>query len=490
MDEIIAGRLRDCTSLPGIPDVARRLIELANQPETGMAQICDCVSMDPELSAKFLRMARSPHYPTRRNAANLRQAISLLGAHASIRIALSLSLVQSGQWTSAVRTIDPAQFWQRAMLSALASRALGERSHLKKLDDLFLAGLLQDIGILVFDAMMPDEYQRICGKWQTHDELLTAELDAFGAGHDEVGYWLLKRWNMPDYLALSCLGSHRLKREMEAMSKMSACIAVSGMIADHFLDPNNKETLTALVDAAQQYLDMDSGTLAGVLDIVAARLPETAELFGVNLLGTIKINALVPEARDLQMLRRLGQSRGPERNSMRDALTGAANRSFLDSVLHSEFELATRHGWPLSVAMIGLDHFEKLGDSPGQPAGDSVLLSVAHRIQGQIRPDDIFARYGSKEFIVVLPGTPLEQMLALLMRLKESIGALGRGHEKGAFMDVTASIGVASHMDSGVRFERKDELLKAVGEARDRARRAGRNHLEIWRGHQRGVHDG
>lgn len=484
MNENIAERLRYCTTLPSIPGVAMRIVDLANKPASSMAQICDYVSMDPALSAKFLKVASSPLYLTRRSATNVRQAISLLGTHASIMIALSFSLVHSNLDAPGSKHIDRTHFWRRAMLSALACRALGETCKLKKLDDLFLAGLLQDIGILVLDAMKPEEYKQLNRLSHNHDELTRAEHDAFGAGHDEVGYWLLKRWKLPDYLALSCLANHSLKKEKEAMSRMSACIAVSGMIADHFLDPNNKEVLNAAIDAAREYLDIDSGTLAAVLDLVAGRLPAAEDLFDIKLMDTLEINAIISEARDLQMLRQLSKTRELERNSLRDALTGAHNRGFMDGVLQREFELASRQGWPLSVAMIDLDHFKNVNDSHGHPMGDSVLISVVRSIQSQLRPDDIFARYGGEEFVLLLPGTALEPTVKLLVRLKNSIGNLEHVVPKGPPLKVTASIGVATHMDCGVQFNRPEDIIKAVDEALYRAKHAGRNRVETWHGHQ------
>ena len=483
MNENIAERLRYCTTLPSAPGVAMRIIDLANRPDSSMVQICDCVSMDPALSAKFLKVARSPLYLTRRTATNVRQAISLLGTHASIMIALSFSLLNSMKAADSPSKIDRTQFWRRSMISALACRALGEKMGLKKLDDLFLAGLLQDIGVLAFDAMMPDEYKLVNRVSLSHEELVQAERNAFGTGHDEVGYWLLKRWRLPEYLAQASLASHSMTLVKEAMSKMTACIAVSGSIADHFLHPYDSEITARAYQYAADYLDMNSENLAGILDIVAARLPAAEELFDIDLIGESEVNAVMAEARDLQLLRQLSKSQEIERLSQRDALTGAHNRGFLESVLQREFELASRHGWPLSVAMIDLDHFKNVNDTHGHPVGDSVLVSVVRRVQNQLRPDDIFARYGGEEFIVILPGTPLVSTMHIVQRIKDSVGSIEHIHDKGEPFRVTVSAGVAAHMDGDVQFKRPEEIIKAVDDALYKAKHGGRNRVEAWEGH-------
>lgn len=480
MNENIAQRLRYCSTLPSLPGVAIRIIDLANRPDTSMVQICEQVSMDPALSAKFLKVARSPLYLTRRAANNVRQAVSLLGTHASIMIALSFSLMHPFRSNDSSKHIDTPAFWRRAVLCALACRALGEKCGLKKLDDLFLAGLMQDIGILVFDVMMPDEYAPVNMAASGHDALLEAERETFGSGHDEVGYWLLKRWKLPDYLALSCLASHSLTREKEAMSRMTACIAVSGYIADQFLNLGNREIAAMATRMAREYLDLEDDGLADVLDAVAVGLPEAEDLFDISLLDSSEISAIMSEARDLQMLRQLKKSRELERNSQRDALTGAHNRGYFDTILEREFELATRHNWPLSVAMIDLDHFKSVNDTYGHQAGDSVLISVVRTVQNQLRPDDIFARYGGEEFVIILPGTNLENTLRILSRLKDNIEAAVHSLAQGQQLRVTASIGVATHMDGGMQFSRTDEIINAVDQAMYLAKSQGRNRVEPW----------
>ena len=483
MNEDIIKRLRYCPNLPTLPAVALRIVELTHKPDTSMAEISAEVSMDPALSAKFLRLAHSPLYQTRRTATNIRQAISLLGTHAATMIALSFSLMSAFR-SHAEEDGDPNYFWRRAMLSALVCRALGEESGVKKLDDLFLAGLLQDIGMLAYEVMMPEEYARVNVPGLRNDELLAAEREAFDAGHDEVGHWLLKHWNLPDYLALSCLAAHSLVQEPEAMSKMTACIAVSGLIAERFLFPGDAEVALRCSVAARDYLGLSEDNLQAVIELIASRIPEAEKLFDIPILNQSEITAIITEAKDLQMLRQLQKAKELENNSQRDALTGAHNRGYLDIILQREFELSSIHGWPLSVAMIDLDHFKDVNDRYGHPAGDGVLISIVRALQGQLRPDDVFARYGGEEFILVLPGTNLKNAVLLLSRLQETINNIDHVMDDGTIMKVTASMGVLTHMDGGIRFNRKEDIIHAVDQTMYAAKHLGRNRIEVWKGEE------
>lgn len=480
MDEKLAQRFRFCTTLPSIPAVAIKVIELANDPYTDLIQICNQISYDPALSAKIIKAANSPLYKSRRAPENVRQAISMLGTYAAIMIALSFSLTSSLMKQSGSENSSTSYFWRRTILSALASRALGERIGYKTPDDLFLAGLLQDIGVLAFDAMMPEEYAHIFATANNHDELLLAERAAFGSGHDEVGYELLKRWKLPDYIAMSCLASHSQPGPATSESVITGCIAVSGYIADYLLNPKDQRALSAAVDAAGRWLDLDNAALTEIIEIMKIGLHPVEELFEVNIIHPAELNGIVAEARELLEMHTFLRMRDLEERSQRDALTGAYNRGFFDNALQREFDLSNRQGLPFTVAMIDIDHFKNINDKYGHQVGDAILVAVVREIFGQIRQDDIFARYGGEEFAVILPGTSLLSSAKLLVRLKDSISAITHPCEDGSEIKVTVSIGVVSNMDGGERFEHQADLVKAADQALYAAKHAGRNQIVVW----------
>ena len=472
MNPLIAQRLQHCTTLPTLPAVALQVIALASSPEVHMRELCDKVSCDPALTAKLIKVSNSAFYQSRRKPSNVREAVGLMGMRASVMIALSFSLANAFR-SQPGAPLDMTLFWRRALLSALAARALGARRGLEYIDDLFTAALLQDVGVLAFAMMMPDEYAPLYGTAPDIDALLEAERAAFDCGHDEVGHWLLSRWKLPDYLAQACLASHA--SQAEPQPGMHACIAASGPVADLLLYPGNPAMAGRAVHAAAR-LGLDAAAISDALKRLSSEAPAMEELFDITLLRQQEAATILAQAQELLVAHQVHEMREMEARSQRDALTGAHNRRHFEEVVRREFELSNRHGWPLTVALLDIDHFKAVNDTFGHQAGDMVLIAMVRAIMKELRQEDLFARFGGEEFALVLPGTSAAAAGKLLLRLKRVVSGLMVQHEQ-QLVTVTASFGMASHMDGERRFDTHEAFVKAADEALYAAKHAGRDRV-------------
>lgn len=161
-----------------------------------------------------------------------------------------------------------------------------------------------------------------------------------------------------------------------------------------------------------------------------------------------------------------------ERQALTDSLTGIHNREKFDETLALEVDRARRYGTPLSLIMFDIDHFKDVNDLHGHQVGDTVLISLTRIISAHIREHDIFARWGGEEFMILAPGIPAESAAQLAEKLRglvEEADFPVAGH-------VTISLGVA-------QFQADDtprSLAKQVDDALYRAKRGGRNRVEIF----------
>ncbi|MDH5572152.1 MAG: HDOD domain-containing protein, partial [Gammaproteobacteria bacterium] len=199
--------LASCSNLPSLPSVVIKIIDASKDPEIGIADVADILSVDPALSAKLLRIANSSMYSRRRKITNLREALSLLGLDAALTISLSFSLVKTLSNNSDSKN-NYDIFWRRSILSATIARQIALKLQLPNLEDFFIAGLLQDIGILAIDCTMMTCMDSSCES--NHLGRIHCEKNSLGVDHSDVGAWLLKSWDLPEKLYKAVLCSHTI----------------------------------------------------------------------------------------------------------------------------------------------------------------------------------------------------------------------------------------------------------------------------------------
>lgn len=171
-----------------------------------------------------------------------------------------------------------------------------------------------------------------------------------------------------------------------------------------------------------------------------------------------------------------------EELSNTDALTDLKNRRFFDRHFQTMFEHARRYQRPLSVAMVDIDHFKEINDEHGHAAGDEVLRGVAAAIASCTRKSDLVARVGGEEFAILLPETPLFEALQFGEKIRATIATTSVRFE-GRPMTVRGSIGLANIPHS--HFESPSVLLGAADLALYRAKKNGRNRVEMERRRER-----
>ena len=129
--------------------------------------------------------------------------------------------------------------------------------------------------------------------------------------------------------------------------------------------------------------------------------------------------------------------------SLKDPLTGLANRRYFQNVLMREIEMVARSGEPALLLMLDIDHFKNVNDTHGHPVGDVVLQSVAKALASCVRPMDTVARFGGEEFVIILPSCQGLYGQQVAERIRETVGALALPVPTGEHLKVTISIGGA-----------------------------------------------
>ncbi|MBD9392040.1 GGDEF domain-containing protein [Acidovorax sp. ACV01] len=166
--------------------------------------------------------------------------------------------------------------------------------------------------------------------------------------------------------------------------------------------------------------------------------------------------------------------------STTDGVTGIGNRRRFDDRLATEWMRCGRHGLPLAVILIDIDHFKLYNDHYGHLAGDECLRRVAQLLQATIRrADEVAARYGGEEFVFLLPDVPLPEAVTVAQRCMDNLRNAALAHPRSPTAPIiTFSMGIASVVprpEAG-----SDTLVQAADAALYRAKYGGRNRFEVF----------
>ncbi len=159
--------------------------------------------------------------------------------------------------------------------------------------------------------------------------------------------------------------------------------------------------------------------------------------------------------------------------SIKDPLTGLYNRRYMEETLARELARAGRSGNSLALVVADLDHFKKINDTHGHPAGDAVLRAAARHLLAMVRASDVACRYGGEEFVLILVDCSQEAAMLTAQRICDTLRDL-RVVEGGLTLSVTGSFGVASTATEGLQ---AGALIEAADRAVYEAKRAGRDRV-------------
>ena len=177
-----------------------------------------------------------------------------------------------------------------------------------------------------------------------------------------------------------------------------------------------------------------------------------------ELSGPIRIVALIEESQRLATV---------------DPLTGLMNRRAFTASLDRELARSQRHGSPLSMLLLDVDHFKAINDTRGHPSGDAVLAALGRLLIQQIRKVDLAGRWGGEEFVIALPTTPSDGALICAERIRQAISVMVVKDTASEAISLTASIGSASFREG----DDIDTLIDRADRAMYVAKSSGRNRV-------------
>ncbi len=492
--------------LPTLPTVASEIITLTAREDTTLADIANLVSKDTALSAKILKVSNSAFYSFPQQISSINQAVSILGINAVRSLVLSFSFLSMKGGKKKLH-FNFEKFWKNSLAAAVASKLILERVKGADTEEIFICGLLQNLGQLITAVTFPKEYDEVLAKiGESQYDVLNAENDTFGTSHPTIGYEVAKNWGFPEVLLLPILYHHDplqykggdKKIEVTCKASYLADLLISILYSD-----KPQEFHKRFRKEAKDLLGLNNEDMDHILNELHTQVDHAGEYFGLRIKNTKSIQEILQEANirlslinlDFdQMNQELIKAKIELENLTRelkeknkllgnlaniDGLTEIFNHRYFQNSLDNEIDRALRNETNIALLLIDIDFFKKFNDTYGHQVGDFILKEFSALLKREIRKYDTLARYGGEEFTIILPDTSADEACAVAEKLCSAVNDY-------VFRDpqtnyhITASFGVSSAKPVTDDTFSKENFIKMADAALYDAKEAGRNRVALY----------
>lgn len=256
-----------------LPEVTIKIIEIVEDPKSTARDLHEIIKNDPALSVKVLKVVNSAFYGLPGQIASVDRAIILLGLSAVKNIAIAASIARLFKGGRVSQHFSASDLWRHSVAVAVASHDIAKATpHPVLLNEVFVAGMIHDIGMLVERQVFPEEFSQVVDEClETDIDFLACERKLIGADHQAFGVGLTTKWKFPRHLRAS-VGFHHNPEALSAeLRNMATLIQIADVMCcqeqlGFYLTSRNDEITDEMIET----IDVTRAQLDGI----RAALPE------------------------------------------------------------------------------------------------------------------------------------------------------------------------------------------------------------------------
>ncbi len=274
-----------------------QVVELTNQPTVDTKALKECIENDPALTTKILRVVNSSLFGLSRQVTDLNQALALIGTKPLKLLVLGFSLPK--ELLTGVEAEVLQRYWRRTVIKAVAARELADTLWQVSGDDAFIAGLLQDLGVLVLIQDLGDTYLAFLERiYNDGGDLLALETGTLGFDHAILSARLLEHWGLPE----SIVRDVRQPFDIEALANLSdpaqvvpQILHMADLVAE-FLTRERASQLNELIDVGGRYKGISIDELELLIASLETKVPQLADVLSLSLPNETAYSTILSQA--------------------------------------------------------------------------------------------------------------------------------------------------------------------------------------------------
>ncbi len=222
--------VRRIDEISTLPQIALKVMEIANDPDSGAADLKEVMEADAALSARVLRNVNSSAYAVRTRITNLQQAIAYLGLKQIRNLAMTASVSELFKRDEQIGNYRRLGLWRHLVSVGICARLIGLRRKLPTFEDAFLAGLLHDIGIILEDQHAHEKFCTVIASLEPDVPLATIERRVLGYDHTTLAEAVAANWGFPSAVREAIRHHHNSAAYRGPDIDIVRCVEVANLI--------------------------------------------------------------------------------------------------------------------------------------------------------------------------------------------------------------------------------------------------------------------
>ncbi|MEL6740084.1 MAG: HDOD domain-containing protein [Planctomycetota bacterium] len=413
MNEDLIEDILSSGTLPSLPAIATRVLELVGDENVKMDELAETVEKDPALAGKILRTVNSSFYGLRQPCSSIRKALVMLGLGPVKTLVLGFSLVTSVEG-GLDEPFDYMAFWRRSLFGAVGAKAVADHLRLECADQAFLGGLFQDIGVVASYKALGQRYIDVLALARgDHAQLIKHELEQLEIGHPQVGALLAQKWRLPEELILPVKYHERPSAAPGSQVEVVRLVALGNTIHDALSSEDATSAMRRYYTRAKEWFRIENADADEIFKRAADLTGEMKGLFNIDTGQAVDADAVLTQAnkrmfeiaksepRESFSAAQLAEQNPGQAAS--DPLTGAVSREGYEQAIRAVFDAATRGELDLTVIHVAVQ--ARAASAVSEVARDEVSIGVVALLTKHFEPlGGVVCRLAPSMYAVVLPG--------------------------------------------------------------------------------------
>ena len=215
-----------------IKSIVQGVLDIINDPKSSAKDLKELIQLDPPLTANVLRTANSAYYGFPKQISDIEQAVIWIGIDELKELALRQKVCEIFAKDKSIKGYSRILLWKHSIAVAMLAKMIYRKEFGEKGSDIYAAGLLHDIGIIVEDQFLQEDFRLVLSKLTNEKINLTnAEYKVLGYNHTEVGMALTENWDLPDNLVMIIGYHHNPPESLQYSSRMALTLYVSDYLS-------------------------------------------------------------------------------------------------------------------------------------------------------------------------------------------------------------------------------------------------------------------